>query len=251
MVWVCGTFVAAKVVLDYWERNGHSWKFIERHSEDPLSKNGNGNYPSRDRKYDGKHRSKFPMIYYTTATSPIKKTSIEILSILFWQWVLFRQKIIFPNIIKPKKSSFGVSWNTLVLGLGWCGPHSSKMDRIGDVFSPTEFGDRRSGGRFNTHPEMIFSHLCTKFCFGRFWPHNFWVANLLNPPILWEWFLFGVFLPFRPHRKTGIVSKRGFSAMTKVPFLLHLLHCAPGGLPRSASWYKSNSEICDVGDLIV
>lgn len=144
-----------------WERNGHSWKFMDRHSEDPLSKNGNGNYPSRDRKYDGKHRLKFPMIYYTTATSRNRTRQLKFLVFCSGKELFLPTKIIiYPNIIKQKKSTFGVSWKTLVLGLGWCGPHSSKMDRIGTFFPQRNSATADPEDVSHTHPEMMTSHLC-------------------------------------------------------------------------------------------
>ena len=100
-------------------------------------------------------------------------------------------KIIFPNIIKQKNPRSAFHEKPWCFGLGWCGPHSSKMDRIGTFF-PLEIRQPPIRRTFHTHPEMIFSHLCTKFCFG------LKIFGLLTcySPILWEWFLFGVFFSF-------------------------------------------------------
>lgn len=100
-------------------------------------------------------------------------------------------KIIFPNIIKQKNPRSAFHEKPWCFGLGWCGPHSSKMDRIGTFF-PLEIRQPPIRRTFHTHPEMIFSHLCTKFCFG------LKIFGLLTcySPILWEWFLFGVFFLF-------------------------------------------------------
>ena len=65
----------------------------------------------------------------------------------------------------------------------------------------------------HTNPEMIITSLV------RFYGSDFWRDFFFGPNAI----------------RQELFQKMQGPAMTKVPFLLHLLHCAPGGLPRSAS----------------